>query len=160
MMRYFQALSTNVCRYSCWSAGAVSLKKPHHIITLQFIEVVNDHPNYALKRRVQFFLHQTLCRYQHSSWSWWASVIRTLLAPFNFKFRQNAMHEFPPAMDFRIFSIRKINRLVFLCSRPWRLLKNSVICSDVSNVPDLGFSGFRWARAFVYRALGWPGFFV
>ena len=26
-------------------AGAVSLKKPHHIATLLFSEVVNDHPN-------------------------------------------------------------------------------------------------------------------
>ena len=29
--------------------GAVSLKKPHHIITLLFIEVAKDHANYSLK---------------------------------------------------------------------------------------------------------------
>ena len=29
------------------AAGAVSLKKPHHIITLRFSEVVNDHANYV-----------------------------------------------------------------------------------------------------------------
>ena len=27
--------------------GADRLKKPHHIITLRFSEVVKDHPNYA-----------------------------------------------------------------------------------------------------------------
>ena len=27
------------------AAGAVSLKKPHHIVTLQFSEVVKDHAN-------------------------------------------------------------------------------------------------------------------
>ena len=29
-----------------------------------------------------------------------------------------------------------------------------------SDVVGLGFSGFGWARAFVYRASGGPGFFV
>ena len=35
MMMFSQAVSTN--------AGAVSLKKPHHVITLRFSEVVKDH---------------------------------------------------------------------------------------------------------------------
>ena len=32
------------------AAGAVSLKKPHYIITLRFSEVVNDHAKYERSR--------------------------------------------------------------------------------------------------------------
>ena len=46
MMRFFQAVSTNVCRHGA-AAGAVSLKKPHDIITLRFSEVVKGHANYV-----------------------------------------------------------------------------------------------------------------
>ena len=38
MMRFFQAVSTNV-------SGAVCLKKPNHIIILRFSEVVKGHAN-------------------------------------------------------------------------------------------------------------------
>ena len=31
-------------------AGAVSLKKPHHIVTLRFSEVVKDHANNGCKQ--------------------------------------------------------------------------------------------------------------
>ena len=43
MMRFFQAVSicTNMC-CAGMEAGAFSLKKPHHIITLRFSEVVKD----------------------------------------------------------------------------------------------------------------------
>ena len=43
MMRFFQELSSPM--HTGMAAGAVSLKKPHHIITLQFSEVVKDHAN-------------------------------------------------------------------------------------------------------------------
>ena len=37
---------------TCTGIGAVSLKKPHHIATLWFSEVVNDHPNWS---KIDFF---------------------------------------------------------------------------------------------------------
>ena len=43
-MKFFR-LSALTC--AGMAAGAVSLKNPHHIITLRFSEVVNDHANYA-----------------------------------------------------------------------------------------------------------------
>ena len=42
MMRFFQADSTRR-RAVPGYVGADSLKKPHHIVTLQFSEVVKDH---------------------------------------------------------------------------------------------------------------------
>ena len=43
MMRFFQALSFLMCAGT--AAGAVRLKKPHHIKTLRFSEVVKGHAN-------------------------------------------------------------------------------------------------------------------
>ena len=42
-MRFFQPDSTAAVQAH---DGAESLKKPHHIITLQFSEVVKDHAKY------------------------------------------------------------------------------------------------------------------
>ena len=46
MMRFFQALSSAPTSCADMEAGAVSLKKPHHIITLRFSEAVKDHAIY------------------------------------------------------------------------------------------------------------------
>ena len=43
-MRFFQADSTN--HHAGTVVGDNSLKKPHHIIILQFSEVVKGHDNY------------------------------------------------------------------------------------------------------------------
>ena len=45
MMRFFQADSTAPAAMLA-HVGADCLKKPHHIVTLRFIEVVKDHANY------------------------------------------------------------------------------------------------------------------
>ena len=44
----FFRLSAPTC--AAKAAGAVSLKKPHHIITLQFSEVVKDHANHIVHK--------------------------------------------------------------------------------------------------------------
>ena len=41
--------------HASMAAGAVSVKKPHHIITLRFSEVVNDHANYIVDRQMGTF---------------------------------------------------------------------------------------------------------
>ena len=46
MMRFFR-LSTLTC--ACTAGAAVRLKKPHHIITLRFSEVVKDRANDVLQ---------------------------------------------------------------------------------------------------------------
>ena len=45
MMRFFQADSTS-SNAGPAHIGAESLKKPHHIVTLRFSEVVKDHAKY------------------------------------------------------------------------------------------------------------------
>ena len=37
--------------HAVMAAGAVSLKKPHHIITLRFSEVVDDHANCEFSKK-------------------------------------------------------------------------------------------------------------
>ena len=42
-MMFFQAVSTKFADTGGGCTGAVSLKRPHHIITLRFSEAVKDH---------------------------------------------------------------------------------------------------------------------
>ena len=51
------------------AAGAVSLKKPHHIITLQFSEIVKGHAKYPHQKGITVLADSN-------------SLIRSLLAPY------------------------------------------------------------------------------
>ena len=55
--------------YAGMAAGAVSLKKPHHIITLQFSEIVKGHAKYPHQKGITVLADSN-------------SLIRSLLAPY------------------------------------------------------------------------------